>query len=202
MGGRKLTAKNIKRKNAPTHPRSRRAAQLDRVALREARISEMKRVRDKSVYAKLDRISSLLLLLPDDWECLPDLPSLHSFLEESFLKRRDDELKEITSQRRPGRPPSKQELEVKESIEKDRRDYSENMEIPDLMNATNVAIMREWKGDFQSLGLFRMVRISGTNRSQYVVTQIGRHKDLEIVAEAEKLKQQQHKDGQEDKMTS
>lgn len=112
----------------------------------------------------VDRLSSLLLLLPDDWECLPDLPSLHAFMEESFLTRRDDELAAAQRERRPGRPPSKREVELREAIEKDRRDYAENMEIPDLMNKTNVELMRQWKGDVQSLYLFRMARISGTNR--------------------------------------
>lgn len=112
----------------------------------------------------VQRIINLTLLLPDDWECLPDLPALHAFMNESYLARHDDELKQLQDARRAGRPPTKHEVELKDLIEAERRDYNENMEIPDLLNATNVALLREWSGDSQSLGLFRLVRISGTNR--------------------------------------
>ncbi|PWN22930.1 hypothetical protein BCV69DRAFT_280539 [Microstroma glucosiphilum] len=185
MGGRKITAKSIKRRGAPTHPRSRRAKQLDRVALRDVKLAQRRVVRDRSVSSRVQRIINLTLLLPDDWECLPDLPALHAFMNESYLARHDDELKQLQEARRAGRPPSKHEVELKDLIEAERRDYNENMEIPDLLNATNVALLREWSGDSQSLGLFRLVRISGTNRSQYVRTQDGRHKDFEAEDKAE-----------------
>lgn len=159
-----ITAKSIKRKDAPTHPRSRRAHQLDRVALRDAKLSQRKVIRDKTVAAKVERILSLLLMLPDDWECIPDLPALHAFMNDSWLSRRDDELAALQAARRPGRPPSKNEVELREAIEAEKREYSENMEVPDLLNAVNVRVMRDWEGDPQALGLFRMVRISGTNR--------------------------------------
>ena len=164
MGGRKVTAKTIKRKDAPTHPRSRRAHQLQRVALRDAKLSERKTLRTKAVSMRVDRILSLVECLPDDLDCLEDLPALHQWMENTFLRRRDGDLAALQAERRPGRPPLKGEAELRESIEGEKREYSENMEIPDLLNATNVRLLRGWNGDSQAIGLFRLVRISGTNK--------------------------------------
>ncbi|PWN29466.1 hypothetical protein BDZ90DRAFT_230337 [Jaminaea rosea] len=186
MGGRKITAKSIKRKDAPTHPKSRRAHQLERVALRDVKLSSRKTERNRAVEHRVERILALLLLLPDEIPCLPDLPALHTFMEASFLTRRDAELEEEVAKRRPGRPPSKQEVELKEVIAAERREYMEQMEVPDLLHEENVKLMRQWEGDAQALGLYRFVRISGTHREQYVQTQAGRHKDLEIADAAMK----------------
>ncbi|CAO1627889.1 unnamed protein product [Parajaminaea phylloscopi] len=184
MGGRKLTARTIKRKDQPTHPNSRRARQLERVALRDVKLSQKKSARGKTVSSKTDRLSALILMIPDELDRLEDLDALHHFISDSFLARRDGELQDLQSERRPGRPPSKQEHDLKESIAAERREYMENMEIPDLLNPTNVRLLREWDGDAQALGLYRMVRISGTQRDQYVQTQVGLHKDLALADEA------------------
>ncbi|CAO1619161.1 unnamed protein product [Jaminaea pallidilutea] len=192
MGGRKITAKSIKRKDQATHPNSRRAKQLDRVALRDHKLASRKAERDRATGNKIDRLLSLVQLLPADVQCLPNLPAVHNFMNDAFLSRRDAELKEVLAERRPGRAPSQQEHQLKQVIDDEKREYTENMEIPDLLNAVNVRLLRQWKGDPQALYLYRMVRISGTNRQQYVRTQDGRHKDLAIADEeaaAQKPKQ-------------
>lgn len=89
---------------------------------------------------------------------------MHNFMNDVFLSRRDAELNQVLAERRPGRAPSQQEHQLKQVIDDERREYTENMEIPDLLNAVNVRLLRQWKGDPQALHLYRMVRISGTHR--------------------------------------
>ncbi len=100
-------------------------------------------------------------MLPDDLEALPDLAAVHSFMTDSFLTRHNEELEELRSERRPGRPPAKRETELKETIAKESQEYNEGFELPDLTSVTNVKLLREWQGDPQALPNFRMVRISG-----------------------------------------
>ena len=100
-------------------------------------------------------------MLPDDVDALPDLVAVHSFITDNFLTRHNDELQELKADRRPGRPPHKRELELKEIIAKELQEYNEGFEVPDLTSATNVKLLRDWQGDPQALPLFRMVRISG-----------------------------------------
>lgn len=99
-------------------------------------------------------------MLPDDIDALPDLASVHSFVAENFLTRHQDELQQLKSERRPGRPPHKRELQLNETIANEQQEYSQGFDIPDLTSLTNVKLLRDWQGDPQALPLFRMVRIS------------------------------------------
>lgn len=124
-------------------------------------------------------------MLPDDIDALPDLASVHTFITQNFLTRHDDELQELKADRRPGRPPHKREIELKEIIAKESQEYEEGLELPDLTNVTNVKLLRDWQGDPQALPLFRMVRISGKYPEQCNLMHPGTHKLLQL-----ELKQQ------------
>nr|CDI52873.1 conserved hypothetical protein [Melanopsichium pennsylvanicum 4] len=163
MGGKKISERSIKKKSGPTHPYSRRATQLARVAHRRDKLTQAKSVRHRFSNAKVDRLSTLILMLPDDVDALPDLQSVHAFISENFLTRHDDELEQLKSERRPGRPPHNRELELKQIIAKELQEYDEGFELPDLTSTINVKLIRDWQGDPQALPLFRMVRISGKN---------------------------------------
>lgn len=163
MGGKKISERSIKKKSGPTHPYSRRATQLARVAHRKDKLNQAKSVRSRSSNAKVDRLSTLILMLPDDIDALPDLSAVHTFVKDNFLTRHHDELEELKADRRPGRPPHKREVELKEIIAKELQEYNEGLVIPDFTNKTNVKLLREWQGDPQALPLFRMVRISGND---------------------------------------
>ncbi|TKY87436.1 hypothetical protein EX895_004114 [Sporisorium graminicola] len=185
MGGKKISERSIKKKSGPTHPYSRRATQLARVAHRKDKLNHAKSVRCRSSNAKVDRLSTLILMLPDDIDALPDLASVHTFITQNFLTRYDDELQELKADRRPGRPPHKREIELKETIAKEAQEYEEGLELPDLTNVTNVKLLRDWQGDPQALPLFRMVRISGKYPEQCNLMHPGTHKLLQL-----ELKQQ------------
>lgn len=117
-------------------------------------------------------------MLPDDLEALPDLAAVHSFMTDSFLTRHNEELEELRSERRPGRPPAKRETELKETIAKESQEYNEGFELPDLTSVTNVKLLREWQGDPQALPNFRMVRISGKYPEESKLMHPGNHKLL------------------------
>lgn len=112
----------------------------------------------------VDRIMSFVLLLSEDKSHLPDLNSLHDFINTFYLGRHNLELETLRSEQRPGRPKSKRLLELEETAEKEKREYREGIEVPDLTNETNVTILREWQGDPQALHLFRFVRVSSVDR--------------------------------------
>lgn len=186
MGGKKISERSIKKKSGPTHPHSRRATQLARVAHRKDKLNQAKSVRSRSSNAKVDRLSTLILMLPDDADALPDLAAVHSFVTKNFLTRHNDELQELKAQRRPGRPPHNREIELKEIIAKEAQEYDEGFELPDLTNATNVKLLRDWQGDPQALPLFRMVRISGKYPEQCKLMHSGTHKLLQLELEQQK----------------
>ncbi|GAC77005.1 hypothetical protein PANT_22d00296 [Moesziomyces antarcticus T-34] len=181
-----ISERSIKKKSGPTHPYSRRATQLARVAHRKDKLNTAKAIRGRSSNAKVDRLSTLILMLPDELDALPDLAAVHAFVADTFLTRHEDELQELKAERRPGRPPHKRELEIKELMAKENQEYLEGFELPDLTSATNVKLLRDWQGDPQALPLFRMVRISARYPEQSKLMHPGNHKLLQL-----ELKQQQ-----------
>lgn len=180
MGGKKISERSLKKKSGPTHPYSRRATQLARISLRKDKLTHAKAVRGRSSSAKVDRLSTLILMLPDTLESLPDLASVHTFIQSAFLTRHDDEIKQIGSERRPGRPPPKRLQELKDLKEKEQQDYSDGIEVPDLTNKTNVGLLRDWEGDPHAMPTFRMVRISGKYPEQCELVHPGDHKLLQL----------------------
>ncbi|PWN48267.1 hypothetical protein IE53DRAFT_389543 [Violaceomyces palustris] len=183
MGGKKISERSIKRRLQPTHPDSRRAAQLARVRLRKQKLQGASKARGKQVSSKVDRILTMILLLPEEKAFLPDLYSLHDFVTTFYLDRHSDEMEEILGEKRVGRPPSKREVELTDLMQRERIEYRQGIEIPDLCSEVNVKLLREWKGDPQALPMFRMVRISGTYRDQCTVIQQGNHKLLSLERE-------------------
>ncbi|SJX62133.1 uncharacterized protein SRS1_12982 [Sporisorium reilianum f. sp. reilianum] len=180
MGGKKISERSIKKKSGPTHPHSRRATQLARVAHRKDKLNLAKSVRNRSSNAKVDRLSTLILMLPDDIDALPDLAAVHDFVAQNFLPRHNDELQQLKADRRPGRPPHRREIELTETIAKEAQEYDEGFELPDLTNLTNVKLLRDWQGDPQALALFRMVRISAKYPEQCKLMHTGTHKLLQL----------------------
>lgn len=164
MGGKKVTSRSIKKKSGPVHPDSRRALQLARIDHRTEKLRAAKSDRKKATLGKVNIHLTLILLLPPDLDYIPDKAYLHSFLQSSYLDRHSEELKELLAQRRPGRPPSLRLVELQNIIEREKLEYENNLEIPDLMNETNVKLMRQWNGNSQALGLFRFVRVSGKDQ--------------------------------------
>lgn len=156
---------------ASVHPNSRQAYQKSRIALRQHRLNEAKGVRDRARSAKgtcivnsVDRIMSFVLLLSGDKTHIPDLNAFHDFINTFYLGRHDSELDELRAAQRLGRPKSKHLMELEEAVEKEKREYYEGIIVPDLMNETNVSLLRQWKGDPQALHLFRFVRVCGSDR--------------------------------------
>lgn len=186
MGGKKITKKSLTTKTGPTHPNSRRALQLQRIDHRTNKLQLAKKLRKKSTDNKTERILSLIILLPPDLRYVPDLAYLHSFIQSSFLERHSDELKEIESQHRPGRPTPMALIQLREKVARERTEYENGIDIPDLMNEANVKLLRDWQGDANALGLFRFVRISGNDKEQYTITQKGSHKSIEEASQHQK----------------
>lgn len=164
MGGKKVTLRAIKKKSGPTHPNSRRALQLARIDHRTEKLRAAKSDRRKIAQSKVNVHLTLILLLPPDLSCIPDKAYLHSFLQSSFLDRHSEELNELLLQRRPNRPPPLDMVKLQNTIQKEKLEYENGMEIPDLMDEVNVKLLRDWNGDMQALGLFTFVRVSGRDQ--------------------------------------
>ena len=78
----------------------------------------------------------------------------------SYIRRKDNELAKIRSERRPGRPPSNHEDQLKQLILTEEREFESGFWMPDMTDASNVEQLRNWNGEWASLNLFQYVRLS------------------------------------------
>lgn len=103
---------------------------------------------------------NLIGLLDPALKRIPDLPSLHTFISESYLSLNQERLAQLQAERREGRPPSPKEVQLQDLVAREKEEYRTGMEVPDLLNETNVRLLRSWQGNPQELPLFRIVRIA------------------------------------------
>ncbi|WFD07335.1 translation machinery-associated protein 16 [Malassezia vespertilionis] len=161
------------------HPKSRSAYQHARISFRQRRLHDAKQLRNAHRSAKVDRIMTFILLLSESKTHLPDLYAFHDFICTFYLGRHQEVLEGLRNEQRPGRPKNKQLSALENLIAVEEQEYYEGVEVPDLTNAANVELLREWKGDPQALPNFRFVRISGAVRDMFTVVQEGNHKRLQ-----------------------
>lgn len=84
----------------------------------------------------------------------------------SYLSRYDEELAELKSQRRPGRPCSTREDLLQQLITTEDREYNGGFWIPNMQDVGNLRILREWNGEWTALNTFKYVRLSRDGRLQ------------------------------------
>lgn len=64
------------------------------------------------------------------------------------------------AERRPGRPASAREDLLKHRISVERREYDVGFWVPDLRDAANLKLLKEWNGEWTSLGTMKYVRLA------------------------------------------
>ena len=89
---------------------------------------------------------------PPTWQTLADGPS--------YLTRHDQEVAELKSQRRPGRPSSTREDLLQQSVKTEYREYDGGLWIPDMQDEGNLRLLREWNGEWTAMNTFKYVRLS------------------------------------------
>ena len=81
-------------------------------------------------------------------------------MKPSYLTRHDQEIAELKSQRRPGRPSSNREDLLQQSVKMEYREYDGGFWIPDMQDEGNLGLLRGWNGEWTALNAFKYVRLS------------------------------------------
>ncbi len=77
----------------------------------------------------------------------------------SYIDRDDEQLEEAQQQRRPGRPPSKLEEQIKQRKEAEEREFRGGFWVPDLRNEASRSKVEKWGGDWSGLNTLTFVRV-------------------------------------------
>ncbi|XP_062864850.1 translation machinery-associated protein 16 [Trichomycterus rosablanca] len=159
--------KALKGKNAAekkvVHPYSRKAAYMNRAAIRQDRKEKLKGEKAQ----RLNLIREKLLWFQSR---LTPEKSEYSKAEaceivERYLHRFDGELEQIelanSIKGRQGRLHGSREAVVRQIMERERAQYDGNgFEIPDIINAKHLKTFREWNGDLKKLPNIKFRKVS------------------------------------------
>ncbi|MCJ1351702.1 MAG: hypothetical protein MMC33_001686 [Icmadophila ericetorum] len=86
------------------------------------------------------------------------------------LSRHLPEISILASERRPGRPQSNREDQLKELSQKEEREYDTGFWVPDMLDEGNVKRLEEWNGEWTSmaqLGFIRVLRGGELRKSSF-----------------------------------
>jgi len=87
--------------------------------------------------------------------------SLHSFITlYSFIHRGDEEIQQLKSERRPGRPTSLREERLSQRRTSEEQEYSSGFWVADLLSQSTVAALRDWNGEWVALATLTFKRIT------------------------------------------
>ena len=82
-----------------------------------------------------------------------------------YLGRHDEEIEQLESERRPGRPSSNREDLLKQQLAIEAREYSAGFWLPDMEDNENLDLLRNWNGKWTSLSNFKYVRLTRAGTS-------------------------------------
>ncbi|CAG8817747.1 23160_t:CDS:2, partial [Dentiscutata erythropus] len=167
------------------HPSSRKAAQLQRVTLRKDRLDKAKvRRYSGSVRPIVDKILWFRYALDDSFPCAIKA-DIYDLIE-MYISRNDDELSKLKLLKINGavRPKTVKEDHIEALKLKD--DLNIKLEIPDLMNAKNVKLLREWDGDPNSLSRIKLIRVEDPKNATDLKTTVTNLKKMKIDKDSDK----------------
>jgi translation machinery-associated protein 16 len=77
-----------------------------------------------------------------------------------WVHRNDEELSRMQRERRPGRPSSTKEDQLKLKIDREMEEYRTGFYMPDLQDWTNIEWLQRWDGNVGGLAQIRFTRIT------------------------------------------
>ncbi len=92
---------------------------------------------------------SLAYSLNGTWELICD----------SYIARDDEELAALKAQRRPGRPSSNQEDQLRHRVDAEQKEFQSGFWVPDVRDNEGLKKLRAWNEDWSSLNTLKYVRI-------------------------------------------
>lgn len=155
--------KNLSKAKGAMHIKGRKFKQLNRATLRDKKLTD-KRMKTLIQKEKDNGIVFFLQKLindDDDYKVQQqfDLQEIKGFIE-IYLSRHDEELEELISSRRPGRPLTPRHQLLEEKAKHEKHVYSTGMKVPDLTDKVTVELLKVWNGTSGALTTIKFIHVS------------------------------------------
>nr|OQO18002.1 hypothetical protein B0A51_12891 [Rachicladosporium sp. CCFEE 5018] len=149
-------------KASALHEFSRDARRLRRAGNRDEKVSRSNKIQRMSNNQWTERTAFFRDQLPD---------VLHPFetaeiqrLIEEYLSRHDEELAQLKSERREGRPKSTRHVQLEQAVDVERKEYVSGYWMPDLQDFESLQKMEAWDGEWTGLANLRFARVDSEGR--------------------------------------
>lgn len=96
--------------------------------------------------------------LPEELSPLPTETVLE-FVSE-YVGRSKDELEEMQAARRHGKSASAREINMRQQMENEVREFESGYWIPDLSNQENLEKLKNWNGEWVGMNVMKFVRVT------------------------------------------
>lgn len=152
--------KTIQKSKGAMHPKGRKFKQLSRATLRETKIQNK-----KAEHLERREMENLrYVFLQEAVQNRPEhdtftLDDMKLFVE-AFLTRDDEEIEQLQSERRKGRPPTNRQLLLENKRKYEQSEYSSGYEIPDLRDEQTVKLLKSWNGTSGMLNKFKYIHLA------------------------------------------
>lgn len=154
--------KNAAKLTAAMHVKGRKLKQLNRATLREKKLTTRK------AKAQEQRKHDFLVhrvfqeAVKGREEEIFDLEFMKN-VTKSFVHRHDEEIADLESQKRPGRPAPARLQILLEKRKLDCHIFDTGIQVPDLTIKENVVALKAWNGTSGGLEAIKLVRITSTS---------------------------------------
>ncbi|KAK3677379.1 translation machinery-associated protein 16 [Recurvomyces mirabilis] len=139
------------------HENSRDARRLRKAGARDDKITKQHSVREKANRQWLERVAFLSDNLPDTLHPM-EMPAVQALAEE-YLTRNEDEIEQLQSERRPGRPPATRLTLLEQQKKVEAKEYETGFWVPNLADEETLIKLDKWDGSWIGLANMRFVRI-------------------------------------------
>ncbi|PRT54224.1 Translation machinery-associated protein 16 [Wickerhamiella sorbophila] len=141
------------------HPKGRKIKQLTRAQLRQDKLQTNKSMRSDAQSQKLLRLHFFKSFIEKIEQESYTIPEIHDMIV-AYIERNSDELDQLKSQRRPGRPSSSRQDSLQMQLEYDDREYNDGFTLPDLRDPQVVKALKAWKGSVGGTNTLVSIRIA------------------------------------------
>ncbi|KAK8254428.1 translation machinery-associated protein 16 [Phyllosticta capitalensis] len=148
-------------KASAMHEHSRDSRRLQRAAARDTRLVKTLDSRSRQNMPYLERIAHFKDALATTFSTATALaqPDIHDLIV-SCIARDADELEQLHSTRRAGRPPGSREQLLEQRVERENKEFDGGFYLPDLEDADTVDKVRGWDGEWVSCNSMKFVRVT------------------------------------------
>jgi translation machinery-associated protein 16 len=85
-------------------------------------------------------------------------PRISRLIQFRYIDRDTEEIKQLESERRKGRPPSKREEALKQRVQTEDREFSTGLWMPDLGDQYALTAMKVWNRHWSGLSAIKFIR--------------------------------------------